>query len=701
MKPEHWNILRDKNHPQILYWFWDEETIHNAQYRKDIKRICEKSTFDLIFLTARGELDFYKDRDVLQNAFLETVQYAHEKGRKIGLQLWRDHSEVTEEDAVSLIVEKEMKLDPSGKAECVSVKTGDRGIEVLSSKLFSAYVMEKTDPGFYRKGSLENVAPRCLQKQIRPGVLEIRADLGEQYAGKTIYFLTAHTYKSPDLFTSYYERSFSKILDCYSGVPFDGIGLDEFKSMNITHTVEIFQKGIKFRQRLYGPGFAHRFEQQTGGSLEQCILEMRYVPEEMPEKRIAAINQYFDVLKENVVLVEKFVAQEARRRYGKDIFVGLHNTYHNSLSNDEIWQTGCMWWDLPREYGQTDEDISYPVRMGISCSYPKPIVYDMFYSHTDADCIYEKAMRDARYGVRIHYHAYHDVRENRFDLADEEFLTKIRGVEDRIQLLNYLDLPRPQMDLLVVFGRPALANWYPHEEFRNDFDINGSLFFEQKCNALWNAGVVCALVPSTKIDQGILCLSNQGEICYNGHRFRQLLFLGPEYSKPKTLQFLLECAKKNPVFVDGEASRDFYGRGCKEKFAEICKYADCHPFDVSYLLAHGVRKNAIPGGAVLEDGTVVLTDCRSALGGEAEPFSLSIDGHLFSGKYQGVLAMKFCDGVLEQFACGGFTCLFCDGIPYLWTDSPGDVAYWRNKGFRLGGEGNRLHFAKEETEDSK
>ena len=53
---------------------------------------------------------------------------------------------------------------------------------------------------------------------------------------------------------------------------------------------------------------------------------MRYVPEEMPEKRIAAINQYFDVLKENVVLVEKFVAQEARRRYGKDIFVGLHNT---------------------------------------------------------------------------------------------------------------------------------------------------------------------------------------------------------------------------------------------------------------------------------------------------------------------------------------------------------------------------------------
>lgn len=698
MQTECQNTLRDKKHPQILYWFWDEDTMKDGQYLKDIERICEKSTFDLIFFTARGQLNFYRDREILKDAFSEVAEYAHKRGRKVGLQLWRDHSKVTEQNAISLIVEKEMKLDPSGKARCVVEKTGERGIAVLSSRLFSAYVMEKTGPGFYRKDSLEDITSRCTQKQVRPGILEVCTDLGERYAGKTVYFLAAHAYKSPDLFTTYYEESFSQILDCYSGVPFDGIGLDEFKSMNITHIVEIFKKGVKFRQRLYGPGFAQRFEEQTGQPLEQCILEMRYVPEGMPEKRIAAINQYFDVLKENVVLIENFVADEARKRYGDDIFIGLHNTYHNSLSNDEIWQTGCMWWDLPREYGQTDEDISYPVRMGISCSYPQPIVYDMFYSHTDADCIYEKAIRDARYGVRIHYHAYHDVRENRFDLADSAFLENIRKIENRIQLLNYLDLPRPQMDLLIVFGRPALANWYPHEEFRNDFDINGSLFIQEKCNALWNAGVVCALVPSTKIDQGILTLSPQGEICYNGHKFRQLLFIGPEYSKPETLQFLLECAKKNPVFIDGTATRDFYGNSCEDMFAEICRYADSHPFDVSYLLAHGIRKNALPDGAVLEDGTVVLTDCRSALDGEAQPFLISMDGHTFSGKYRGVLAIHSSAGVLKQFACGGFTCLYRDNVPYLWTDFPGDIAYSKDKGCQLDGDGNHLHFAQEEQE---
>ncbi|MGI5894366.1 MAG: hypothetical protein ACOX6P_07195 [Candidatus Merdivicinus sp.] len=688
--------LENRNHPEILYWFWDENTLENRQYMRDIERICRDTCFDLIFFTARGKLDFYHDRDRLAPAFAEVADYAHAHHVKVGLQLWRDHTDVTDDTAISLLVEGEQLLDADGSTSYRAIKCGDRDGKCRNSTLFAAYVMDKIAPGVYRPGSLEEVTDRCTVTSPNPDTVDVNVDLGPEYADKTIYFLTAHAFQSPDLYTDYYEKSFRKIIGYYRDIPFDGVGLDEFKSINIIHAVEIFQKGIKFRQRLYGKGFARYYEEKTGTSLRDCILDMRWIPEGEDSRRMAAINRYFDVLKDNVIKVENFVADEARRTYGDGVFHGLHNTYHNSLSNDEIWQTGCMWWDLPREYGQTDEDICYPVRMGICCSHPKPVLYDMYYAKTTPECIYEKAMRDARYGVRIHYHAYHDVRPHRFDMENDEFLDNMRKIETRIRLLNALNLPRPQMDLLVVFGRPALTNWYPHAYLRNSHDINGGLFIMEKCDELWNAGVICALVPSAKIDSGILTIDCDGKICYNGHVFHQMLFIGPEYSKPETLAFLLRAARSNPVFIDGIATHDFDGQDCTAQFEEIAKYAKVHPFDLKWLLENGIRKNAVPNGAVLEDGTIVLTDSRSVLSGKPEHFDIQSKGHRFTGTYVGVVALHTDEnGEIDRFACGGFDQMLRDGEPYCQVDTRCDLL-WDNRTGEMtlvsDNNQNQLHF---------
>ena len=692
-------FMENSRHPEILYWFWDEHTLENRQYMEDIARICRETCFDLVFFTARGTLDFYADRDRLAPAFAEVADYAHAHGVKVGLQLWRDLSQVTEETAISLLVEGECLLDRDGMAHYRGVKFGDRDGKCIQSRLFAAYVLEKIAPGVYAPGSLENVTDRCSWSCPNVETVDVQLNLGSAYAGKTAYFVTAHAFQSPDLYTQYYEDSFRSILNHYQDIPFDGIGLDEFKSINVMHAVEVFQNSAPFRQRLYGNGFAKYFAEQTGLSLRDCILEMRWNAQGEESRRMAAINRYFDVLKDNVIKVENFVAAEAKRRYGEDIFIGLHNTYHNSLSNDEIWQTGCMWWDLPREYGQTDEDICYPVRMGISCSHPQALVYDMFYAKTTPDCIYEKAMRDARYGVRIHYHAYHDLRPNRFDMNNDAFLANMRKIESRIRLLNALELPRPQMDLLVVFGRPAQANWFPYSHLRNAYDTNGGLFVLEKCDALWNAGVVCALVPSTKIDSGMLRLTEDGKIDYNGHIFQQLLFIAPEYSKPETLSFLLEAAKHSPVFIDGEATHDFNGQDCRAAFAEIAQFAKVHPFDLPWLLSNGIHKNAIRNGAVMEDGTVILTDSASVLTDKPVDFTIEAAGHTFSGSYVGLVALKADpSGSLCKFACGGFQSLLRDGAPYLHTDSVCDLLLDRTRDCAQvisADEQNTLHFDQE------
>ncbi len=677
MKPLLENTLVNKNHPEILYWFWDEHSIVDKKYMRELEKIKESSPFDLIFLTARGTLNFFDDREVLSEAFAEALEYAHNNDLKIALQLWRHEENLDKNNALSLIVEEELTLNSYGEAHYIAVKRGDREYVGIGSELFGAFVFDKVGAGEYKDGSFEEVTTRCAVTEINAETLDISVSLGEAYANKTIYFLTSHYCKSPDLYSDYYIDSFSKILSFYQDIPFDGIGLDEFKSMNIKHAVLIFSTGKKFRERLYGKSFAEYYKQESGCDLKQTILEMRYVKEGDDSTRIYAINSYFDVLKDNVIRIENFVAKRAKELYGEDIFIGLHNTYHNYLGQDEIWQTGCMWWDLPREYGQTDEHISYPVRLGIACSYPKTIVYDMYYAHKTADEIYVKAMEDAKYSCRIHYHAFNDTRPNRFNMDDDDFLEKITKVENKIRLLNHIDTKLPAMDLLVVFGRPAMTNWFPHEENRDDFDMNISTRVLEKANLLWNNNIVCAVVPSTKIDSGVLKLAEDGSICYNGHSFKQLLFIGAQYSKKKTLEFLLECSKHNTTFIDDIATHDFDGNDCSEIFAQIGEHAHVIDFSVRTLCSLGVAKNKLPTSSVLTDGMVICSDTTSVLSDKPEKFSLVIGNHTFTGEYIGIMALKAdpISGEIQTLACGGFHKIYRDGTLVMQSKERCDLIY--------------------------
>jgi hypothetical protein len=78
--------------------------------------------------------------------------------------------------------------------------------------------------------------------------------------------------------------------------------------------------------------------------------------------------------------VEKKVYDYSKKVFGDDIYVLCHNTFHNDLENDEIWHTACNWWDIPRDFGHTDENIGFPVRWGIMLACKHPLMLDMYYS---------------------------------------------------------------------------------------------------------------------------------------------------------------------------------------------------------------------------------------------------------------------------------------------------------------------------------
>ena len=75
-------------HPQIVYWFWDRNTIKDGRYEKDLERMANESPFTLVFLTARVGPPGFHDPNAMHGHFQATVKKAHELGLKVGLQLW-------------------------------------------------------------------------------------------------------------------------------------------------------------------------------------------------------------------------------------------------------------------------------------------------------------------------------------------------------------------------------------------------------------------------------------------------------------------------------------------------------------------------------------------------------------------------------------------------------------------------------------
>ena len=254
-------------------------------------------------------------------------------------------------------------------------------------------------------------------------------------------------------------------------------------------------------------------------------------------------------------------------------------------------------------------------------------------------------------------------------------------VESKIRLLNRFDPAAPELPILVVFGMPALLNWYPDESARNEFDVNASLHIEEKVKAIWDAGYRCAVVPSDLIDNGSLQLDKNNRPTLNGHVFRAVVYLYPQYAKRSTLAFLLKYTQHGGrLMLEGAATRGFDGAPVDHVFSKIAGKATVNGFDVDKIPQLGVAPSLLRDiGGELEDGSIILTDLNSLESHQPKQFSIDLDGHHFSGSYEGVFALKAAqNGAIEKLACGACSSLERDGKPALRLANSTDLILTRN-----------------------
>lgn len=669
----------DENHPEIGYWFISPDLLENEQYLQELDSVIHQCPYTLVFLSARAGADFYNYR-TMHPVFKKIVAKAHRYGLKIGLQLWGNYNDKSIVESQRMIIEKEVELDGSGEASLIAkakfVRFPDR---LLKTDLFKVFAFKKTAEGFYDPSSLKDITEKCKTSLPDKETVQLKINGGESVKGLTACVMTQEYCSQSSMWGNVEINGFKEAINNYSDIPFDGFALDEYGNKFVER---IFDSSTNhpFRGRWYSNAMADSFQLATGKSLVKTLFDGRYAPEGKPEVRMKAINQYMDFMRGGALRVEKAVYDYSRKVYGKDIFNGIHDTYHNSLINDEIWANGISWWVLPRAYGQTDEKTITPVQMGVAMSHSMNAMFNQFYN-IDFSVVQKKALGDLRYGVRTHYHAMHDLRINRSDLLDPVAIAQINKVENCSRLLNKFNPLLPKIHLLVIFGIESLENWYPNEAKRGVYDINDKQGIEAKALEIWNAGYLNALVPSDLIAHNILKLNKDGKPVMNGHTFDAVLYLNPQYAKESELKFLEDYESKGgKLMIEGNADRDFNANEISKRFNAIYKKATVKGYSVENLSQLGIQKNRLPDGCKNEDGSFVFTNFNSLVTGNDTTFSVNIAGDNYTGRYSGLAILKADKGGLEKFAANGFKQLSQNGKMILSFQKPVNLFITRHNG---------------------
>ena len=144
------------------------------------------------------------------------------------------------------------------------------------------------------------------------------------------------------------RRYYDLLLECYRGIPLDGVGWDEPGT------------GGDWRQYLYGDAFAAAFEKLNGYKLAD-----RWHLLDEPGMTPAAARvrlDYYRTLNEGLFAAQRHLFEKSRELFGPALLLGTHHTwqgeggindyrsaavdYFRLNDNMDAGYTDCCWWDI-------------------------------------------------------------------------------------------------------------------------------------------------------------------------------------------------------------------------------------------------------------------------------------------------------------------------------------------------------------------
>ncbi len=668
--------------PSIIYWKWDDSILTPGALEGKVHELVRRTTFDIVFVGVHWMSLPITDPRVIDK-IAQACHLLHRAGRKLVMELdARNQYSVFiqryPDDVVYSFFFAETTLDENGwgsiefdspHAFHYFQPSGVKGIE----RILGSWTFTLTEDGkAIVPGTIADVLAHTTYVNAGEKT-RITVQAGAAHAHKRVAVLPAFRQAITNMFSSHFYHFYEELFQKLAHIPLDGVQVDEW---GVDVMISAIDDTAVTLCQTYADGLAQLYQTHCGTELAQDLLYFKYPVKGQEQAAYQIVNDFNHVLRQKMVENETWIYNQAKRVFGPDAFVGAHPTWWGSPTklHLEVLKNGWDWWEVPRDYGQTDETVSVPIRLALARKAGGPVWYNMWYSMGTRrlDTYFQETWRNARYGGRTHYHGFECPNEDVvLELKGPGILEEIETMEQLIRRINAFQRGLPDSRILVVFGMEAATNWVMNEPGLSAWRCSSPTQERilELSRDLFEAGYLHDLVPSTEIANGSVRLE-KGKLHYGkGHTYDALIFLFPENISAEVWAFLKRCkAQGIPLTGCGTLTRLNGGRNVQDEFAQwregLCwweQLTEVGPL-VAVVQQWGLAVNHFDSGAVFTDGSVIFTGAGVKNVGNPLEVKERIFGRLVEFSGEDFLALKLTpEGEIERVDFGKCHFLRIDG----------------------------------------
>ncbi|MGI6148185.1 MAG: hypothetical protein ACOYEU_02370, partial [Limnochordia bacterium] len=456
--------------PSIIYWKWDDSILEPGVLEGRAAELIARTTFDTVFVGVH-----WISYPVCDPRVIDKIQSAcaifHQAGRKLVMELdarnqYAVFNQRYPDDLVFSFFFAETTLDENGSgiiefdsphAFHYFQASGVKGIEkILGSWTFTL----APDGKAIIPGTISDVLVYTTYTNMGEKT-RITVEAGAAHANKRIAVLPAFRQAITNMFSPHFYDFYAELFQNLTHIPLDGVQVDEW---GVDVMISAIDDDAVTLCQTYADGLAALYTAHCGRDLRQDLLHFKYPVQGSEQQAYQIVNDFNHVLRQKMVENETWIYNEGKKVFGPDAFIGAHPTWWGSFTklHLEVIKNGWDWWEVPRDYGQTDETISIPIRLALARKAGGPVWYNMWYSMGTRrlDTYFQETWRNARYGGRTHYHGFECPNEGVvLELRGQGMLEQIEEMEKLVERITAFQEGQPDSRILVVFGMEAATNW--------------------------------------------------------------------------------------------------------------------------------------------------------------------------------------------------------------------------------------------------
>lgn len=653
-------------YPKIIYWKWNDDLLDHKILEEKVEDIVRRSDFDVIAMSPHGmqNHDISLRSPEMKASIKKAVELFAKHGRKFTAEVnvgqYAEFPKIFAKAPNKFMHFTRLydaDLDENGCAvidiiptNAVKVKFTNLKVVKKVTGIYGAWVVEPRENMTFADGSEIDAVHFCKIVDLEDDLQQIEVNAGKANAGKKVIIYPDVKLDDPDKMSDEYRQAEIELIEDMGDTGIFGVTVDEWGLRTLVQNGTIPSIYISEDTKL------HYFE-HCGRDLYRDLLYFHYTPEGDKGISVLVVNKYMETIRNRMSDDETAIYNATKRVFGEGAFVGFHPTWYcapNGFAMEAPYN-GIDWWQVKRDYSQTDERVMIPIRLAMARGATKPVWYNMWYSQSTLDIktYYRETWVNARFGGRTNYLGYECYEPNTvLTLWQEGRLESITEMERVATRINDFQTTLPNSRVLCLFAMEQFTNWQITDHGCKAMrpGMTGHREIVGFANKLFANNILFDLVPTSEIDRNNLRIED-GKIKYYSHDYDAIVIAGPEGMSGKAVDFVNACAKltKNIAMV-GECHLFNDGSECKEGFEAI---ENKYPMNVDaaeiakLLLEMGVSANMTQNSATFEDGSVIYTTDGALNVGNPLEAEFELEGHKIVFKGTDMLAIRIKDGKPE------------------------------------------------------